>query len=337
MLDVNRIAANPFLSPNGEESWQARAAFNPSVVKDNNGHYHLLYRAQSSQKNHLGSEMSVASIGYGKGEDGIHFSSQQQLIVPEENWERFGCEDPRVTKIDGGYYIFYTALSAFPFEAKGIRIGVAVTKDFATITEKHLVTPFNSKAMALFPEKINGKYAAILTVDTDLPPAKIALALFDEINQIWSESYWKEWKSNLAQHVIPLLRDANDHLEVGAAPIKTTAGWLLIYSYIQNYLATGNRVFGIEAVLLNLHEPWRIIGRTTHPLLVPEEPYELSGDVPNVIFPSGALLENEKLSIYYGAADTTCCVATLSVNKLLKNLTIKQDVIFSCIVSISQG
>jgi len=80
-----------------------------------------------------------------------------------DDWDKYGCEDPRVTKMDGKYYIFYTALSRYPFTADGIKVGVAVTRDFKTV-EKHQVTTFNSKAMAMFP--------SALTVNTPryLPP-----------------------------------------------------------------------------------------------------------------------------------------------------------------------
>ena len=91
--------------------------------------------------------------------------------------------------------------------------------------------------MALFPEKINGKFAAILTVNSDLPPAKIALAFFDNEEDIWSEKYWTNWLYNIESHVIPLLRNVNDYVEIGAQPVKTDKGWLLIYSYIQNYFS----------------------------------------------------------------------------------------------------
>lgn len=318
MYQVKRIAENPFLMPNEDESWQSYAAFNPCVV--NGGHaYHLLFRAMSAPQQHHGIQMSLSTIGYSCSETPFSFKQTQQLIKPEEDWERFGCEDPRVTKLDDTYYIFYTALSAYPFQAQDIRIGVALTKDFQTITEKHLVTPFNSKAMALFPEKINGKYAAILTTDTDKPPAKISLAFFNKISDIWCESYWEKWYASLENHIIPLLRSSQDHVEVGAPPIKTEHGWLIIYSYIKNYF-TDTRVFGIEAVLLDLKNPVQVVGRTKQPLLVPEKEYELKGDVPNVIFPSGALLENKKLFITYGGADTTCCGAELNIDDLLNSM-----------------
>ncbi|HAT1864021.1 TPA: hypothetical protein OZL95_003284 [Legionella pneumophila] len=325
-MTFNRIKQNPFLTPDLGLSWAAYGAFNPSVVKENNK-VHLLYRAMSFPDYVQGVHMSVSSVGYAVGSDGINFEKNKQLIKPEHGWEIFGCEDPRVTKLDDKYYIFYTALSSFPFEANGIKIGVAITKDFCTIDAKHPVTTFNSKAMALFPERINGKIAAVLTVHTDIPPAKIALALFDKEEQIWSAQYWNEWYSSLNYHIIPLLRSAYDHLEVGAPPIKTEYGWILIYSYIENYFSS-DKTFGIEIVLLDLKNPLNVIGRTRKPLLIPEKDYELEGNVPNVIFPSGGFLENDELYIYYGGADTNSCLAIGNIKNSLKELTHKEKIHF---------
>ena len=96
------------------------------------------------------------------------FPDRKPLIVPEYDFEKYGCEDPRVTKLGSKYYIFYTALSNYPFNADGIRVAMAITKDFKKIDKKALVTPFNAKAMALFPAKIGKKIAALVTVNTDL-------------------------------------------------------------------------------------------------------------------------------------------------------------------------
>lgn len=316
MLQLERFSENPILLPNKENAWEAEAAFNGCAIKVGND-FHLVYRAMSAPQSHRGFNMQISSIGCAESKDGIHFKNRRQLIKPEYDWEIFGCEDPRVTKLDGKYYIFYTALSAYPFSPEGIKIGLAITRDFKTIEEKYPVTPFNSKAMAFFPERINGKIAGILTANTDIPPAKIAIALFDEESQIWSRDYWGDWYSSLDAHLVPLQRSPSDHIEVGAPPIKTKHGWLLIYSYIKNYLSSP-RSFGIEAVLLDLENPNKVISRTKEPLLVPEEDYELYGNVPNIVFPSGAIINNKKLLIYYGAADTTCCLATVELKALLK-------------------
>ena len=185
MFIVKRSSENPVLLPDREHAWEAEAAFNGCVVKTGKT-YHLVYRAVSLPESREGAELQVSSIGHAESVDGVHFTHRRQFIKPEYDWEKFGCEDPRITRIGGKYYIFYTALSTYPFGADGIKIGVAVTRDFRKIEEKHPVTPFNAKAMALFPETIKGKMAAVLTVHTDMPPAKICVALFEKEEMFWS-------------------------------------------------------------------------------------------------------------------------------------------------------
>lgn len=316
-----RNAKNPILRPNSNIAWEENATFNPCIVQDNE-QFHLLYRAiGKAPTNHPAATMST--IGYAHSKNGIDFEGRRQFIVPTETWERFGCEDPRVTFFEGKYYIFYTVLSEYPFTASGIRVGLAITKDFQTITHKYLITPFNAKAMALFPERIDGKLAAILTVNTDLPPAKIAIAKFSNESDMWSEAYWTLWYQSLDHHTIPLLRKRSDHLEVGAPPLKTESGWLLLYSYIQNYFSEA-KIFGTEAVLLNLTDPQKIQGTITNPLILPETEYEKHGDVPNIVFPSGAYMDTEHLHLYYGAADTTGCVATGNLQEILNQIKLEK-------------
>lgn len=318
MIKLKRYSKNPILVPRKDVPWEKEATFNGCVVK-NEDKFHILYRAESEVTAFEGMERKQSTIGYGLGIDGVNFGSRRQLVVPEHNWEKYGCEDPRVTKIGGKYYIFYTALSTYPFSPPGIKIGLAITSDFNKIEEKHQVTYFNSKAMALFPEKINGKLAAVLTVHTDMPPPRIALAQFERKEDIYSKEYWQKWYSSLNSYDIHLLRSTQDHLEIGAPPIKTKKGWLVIYSYIRAY-QTSNREFGIEAVLLDLINPFKIIGRTNTPLLTPEKDYEKQGNVPNVVFPSGAQVIDGRLYIYYGAADTTCCLASCNLEELLEEV-----------------
>ena len=318
MSEIRRSEENPILIPITENAWEAEATFNGCPVLSG-GRIHFLYRAVSSSQIVCGIKMRVSSIGHALSTDGIHFKHRRQFIKPEYEWEQFGCEDPRVTKLGGKYYIFYTALSTYPLRAEGIRIGLAVTKDFRGIEAKYPVTPFNSKAMAVFPGKIKGRMAAVLTVNTDNPPAKIGLAFFDHEEQIWSLEYWEGWYSFLDDHVLPLQRTPKDHIEVGAPPIRTRHGWLLIYSYIQNYFSPP-AIYGIEAVLLDLENPTKIVARTEKPWLVPQTAYEVYGRVPNVIFPSGALVRGRALYIYYGAADTTCAVATGKFSTLTEGM-----------------
>ncbi len=318
MLKIKRSDENPILIPKSDSDWEAEAVFNcsPAAEKEK---IHLLYRAVSRPILVNGNELRLSTIGYALSNDGIHFKNRRQFIKPEYDWEKFGCEDPRVTKLGNKYYIFYTALGTYPFRAEGIKVGLAITKDFKKIKAKRLVTPFNAKAMALFPSKIGGRMAAILTVNTDNPPAQIGIAFFDREEDIWSREYWENWYSSLNYHTITLKRSAADHIEIGATPLKTAKGWRVVYSYIQNYF-TPHPTFGIEAVLLNLKNPQKIIARTQKPLLIPEEEYEKYGKVPNITFPSGVLARGKKLYIYYGAADTVCALATLNLVDLVKEM-----------------
>jgi len=305
-----RSSANPILLPNSKNSWENKATFNGCPAQDGDK-MHFLYRA-------IGSD-NVSTIGCAESLNGAKFKNRRQFLQPEFDWEKYGCEDPRVTKLGSSYYIFYTALSEYPFRAEGIKLGLAVTKDFKTY-KKYSVTNFNSKAMALFPGKIGKKMVAILTANTDSPPAKIGLAFFDTPQQMTSPAYWNKWYKNVDKHRLVIERAENDHVEVGAPPLKTKYGWLLFYSYIQNYF-TPPATFGIEAILLDLNDPSKIIKRTTKPLLTSETDYEKFGNVPNISFPSGAILTGDKIDLYYGVADTACAVASCSLKELLKEMS----------------
>lgn len=322
MYITKRSDHNPIISPNQEQGWASFATFNWCPYRDEEGVTHVVYRAMT-QPDLLrsGPRFSVSSIGYAKSQDDLHFDNHTQLIFPEYPWEMYGCEDPRVTKIDDTYYIFYTALSRYPFHAEGIKVAVATTKDFKTIEHKSLVTPFNAKAMTFFPKRINGKLTALLTVDPDRPPAKMAMIQFDSEEQLYDQDYWQNWyHTALEKQTFHLERDEHDHCEIGAPPVWTEDGWLVVYSHIQQYFDESKRVFGIEAVLLDHENPEKIIGRTTGPIMVPEKMYEKNGQISNVTFPSGALLREDQLDIYYGAADSLCCMATVNIHHLLDSM-----------------
>ena len=318
MFVVKRSKHNPILSPIKEHAFESFSTFNGNPVEVGKD-IHLLYRAQSLPETFQNNRLSLSVIGKAVSKDGVHFDKREQFIFPEHVWERFGLEDPRCTKIDGKYFIFYTALSVFPFSGDGIKVGLAISPDMKTVSEKHQITPFNAKAMTLFPEKINGKYVAILSVNTDKPPAKIALAEFSKIEDMWSEKYWRKWYLEIDKHVLSIQHADSEQVEVGAPPIKTKDGWLFVYSHIKDYFSN-NKIFGIQAVLLDLKNPGKIVGKTRGPFLIPEESYEKFGQVQYTIFPSGAVVKGDTLRIYYGATDTTCAMAELNLSRLLLSM-----------------
>lgn len=321
MFVVKRLEGNPILIPNRDHYWEEFASFNMCPIRKGKTIYGL-YRAISAVDK-MREPHQTSVIGIGKSKDGIHFTDRMQFIAPEKEWDQYGCEDPRVTYFEGNFYTFYTGISKYPLGPEGIKVAVALSKDLKKIDERHYVTPFNAKAMTLFPERINGKMTVIFSAHTDSPPAKIAIAQVSKKEELWNPKFWEEWEKNIDDYVIDPRRNQYDHVEVGASPIKTKYGWLLVYSHIQNYFEHPDRldrIFGIEALLLDLNDPRKIIGRTSGPIVVPEEQYEMAGYIPNVVFPSGALLEKNILTIYYGAADTTACAVRVHIEDLLNTM-----------------
>ena len=322
MLKLNRLPNNPILLPSITNDWEKGGTFNGSVVKKDDIYY-MAYRAMTPKGFYMDANIQLSTIGIAKSTDGVNFTDHFQLIKPTEDWEKYGCEDPRITFLDGKFYIFYTAIGGYPFGAHNIKVAVAISKDLKTIDEKHLVTPFNAKAMGLFPEKINGKYVTFLSANTDIPPAKISMRSFDKIEDLWDHEQWNKWYEKLDDYTLPLLRHTRDQIEAGAVPIKIDKGWIFIYSLIRNYY-TNDKVFTIEAALLDNDNPTIVKARTSNAMLMPEEEYELFGNIPNIVFPTGAQIIGDNFYVYYGAADTSTAVANCKLEDLMHGLKQKQ-------------
>ncbi|HQU07986.1 MAG: hypothetical protein B7X04_03150 [Parcubacteria group bacterium 21-54-25] len=323
MFVIRRETDNPILSPDRAHPWEAVATYNPSALHSEDG-TRIYYRAVGSPDALTTPNSGLSTIGTAFSEDGVHFHSRKQVIAPVEPWEQFGCEDPRVTFFEGRWYAFYTALGGFPFGPDNIKVGVAIGDAPDEFTEKHLVTPFNAKAATLFPERIGGDVVLMLTAHTDWtaehPRPTIGIACARRIEDFWDPAYWQRWHATLPSHALPELRRADDdHIEVGATPLRTKHGWLLIYSYIQHFYDEHRRTFGLEAAILDNENPQRLVSRT-YPFLVPEEIYERYGLVPNIVFPSGATVADDTLDIWYGAADTVCAKATTRLSDILRAL-----------------
>ena len=319
MFVIRRETHNPILSPRHEHPWETLATFNPSVIREENG-WRMYYRALSNPAALVSPYAGQSTIGEAFSEDGLHFNIRRQVLMPEEPWEAFGCEDPRATVFEGVTYLSYTALGGYPFNKDNIKVGIAIAKDRKNFTERHLVTPFNAKAFALFPERIGGKVAAILSVHTDEPPAEICLVYADHVEDFWSPAFWATWYADWQSHKLVLRRSDRDHVEVGSVPILTQHGWLIFYSYIKDYFTDSARVFSVKAALLDRDDPSKIISHTES-LMVPEETYEQYGVVPNIVFPTSATIgDNGRLDIWYGAADTVCAKASVKLHDLMRAL-----------------
>ncbi|MEA3438086.1 MAG: glycoside hydrolase family 130 protein, partial [Thermodesulfobacteriota bacterium] len=216
-------------------------------------------------------------------------------------YEKRGIEDPRITTIDGVYYIMYTAYSKY-----GPRIALAKTKDFFHYERIALVSEPGNKDGILFPEKINGEYVRL-----DRPIGK-------GVGSMWV-SYSKNLVDWGKSEILMTPRQGMwDSYRIGASvpPIKTEHGWLEIYHGVK--MTSAGPIYRIGTVLMDLERPHKVVARCNKPILSPRKDYERIGDVGNVAFACGAVVEDTgEIKVYYGAADTCICVATAEFEKLI--------------------
>lgn len=237
-------------------------------------------------------------------EDGRKFKvADKPAILPDLPHESFGVEDARITRIDGAYYINYTGVSPM-----GVVTCLARTRDFNKYEKLGIVFGPENKDMALFPEKIRGKYVCFHRPATkDVGRPSIWCATSGDLLS------WGPHRFVMGPR--PGMWDA-ERVGSGAAPVRTKEGWLEIYHGADHDIR-----YCSAAVLLDLEEPWKVIARSRDPILAPEAPYETAGFLPNVVFHNG-LVERDggRLDIYYGGADTTVCGAALDVAAVIDSL-----------------
>ncbi len=258
-------------------------------------------------------KIPVSSLGLANSSDGKRFHTVRFFFGPEYHWEAYAVEDPRVVQIGRRFYIFYTAVSDWPPRPEVVKTALAVTTDFEDYEKWGVVIPFNSKAATLFPKRIGGQYVLLFTIDPDRPPSKVVVAYLDKIEDLKDPTFWEEWRKEYEKGSYRLMEaiPPRNYVEVGAPPIETEHGWLFIYPDID----PSNR-FSISAMLLDPDDPLKILAKTKQPLLEPEAWYEVTGNVPRVAFPSGALIIDDVLHVYYGAADTYIALATMDMDDL---------------------
>ena len=329
---LQRYEKNPILIPNEANWWESKAVFNCAILHYENK-FHMLYRAIGEY------ERYISRIGYASSTDGYSFTRSNNIALePTQDYEEYGIEDPRMVEIDNQVYITYVILSSYVTDGAIVEASTALatTTDFLKYTRLGVITTKGSdnKDVVLFPEKMSQQQPPPSSVlSLSLPSNNMDTAgkyFFLHRPSGWIGSKYGVDKpsiwlgegnalTNFEKHTL-LLKPEEDweELKVGAGPppIKTRIGWLVIYHGVSR-----EKVYRAGAAILDLHDPSKIIGRTKTPILEPKEPYEKFGDVNNVVFPTGAcVVDNDKLFVYYGAADKVCCLATADLNYLLDHI-----------------
>jgi predicted GH43/DUF377 family glycosyl hydrolase len=307
VMTLTRHENNPVLEPRADNPWEKDSVLNSAVVHAD-GVFHLFYRAVA----HNPGDHNRSCIGHAWSRDGIHFERQDKPVLRsgEVPGEDKGCEDPRVTRINGAYHMTYTA-----WDEKESKIALAVSADLRDWERRGVVLPFSefghNKNAALFPEKIGGKYLLLHRpmghgefVDR---PADKPLAIY--VGHSEDMTRWEDHR------VLMEPRPGKwDECKIGIAgpPIRTEKGWLLVYHGVDR-----KWTYRLGVALLDLDDPTRVLKRQDEPILEPETQWEQVGDVPNVVFSCGGVLLGDELWVYYGGADTVIGLAKGSVKEFL--------------------
>ncbi|MHC4557183.1 MAG: glycoside hydrolase family 130 protein [Planctomycetota bacterium] len=248
---------------------------------------------------------SISHLKLARSKDGISFEIEDAPVIsPANEYETFGLEDPRITPIDGTYYISYVAVCPL-----GVTTCLASTKDFKSFQRHGVIFCPENKDAVLFPEKIEGKFYALhRPVSPLFKKQDIWLAASPDL---------AAWGNH--RHLFGPRAEHWDQAKVGASavPFRVEQGWLEVY-----HGADRNNRYCLGAVLLDNKEPWRIVARAERPIFEPQADYECKGFFGNVVFSCGLLCEAGKLRIYYGAADTAVCYAELSLEETIESLNL---------------
>ncbi len=339
-LRITRCSENPIVQP-GIYEWRMAATFNPAVIYDE-GKFYMYERAAG------GLRPFHCYIGMLESDDGIHFKHtvDKPVITPELCGCKYGSvQDPRVVKIEGVYYITFafrpyawssnptgvgvpeSCQSKFPdFSGKDednqSRSGIAMSRDRINWEIVGWVNPppADDRNVILFPEKIGGKFAvlrrpsAFVSTEakhTDEQPC-VRISYSDDL-KVWSEP----------QVVIrPQFAWEDNRIGGSTPPIKTKEGWLVFYHGVQNiYPPTRRVVYRMSAMLCDLKNPTKVLARCPEPILEPQMYYEKFGlYIPNVVFPTAAVVKDGLVYIYYGVCDTAIALATVPLKDLLAHV-----------------
>ncbi len=303
---LKRYEGNPILKPNPQNEWEEYVVFNAAAIYLDDK-IHIIYRARNGREKGM-----ISRLGYASTKDGFTIDERLPYPVyePEGDWEKFGCEDPRIVQIGDELILTYTAYGIWPgmktekpkeiiqLAMNRIKVEDFLSKNWRWGKRYYPFLGVDNKHGILFPEKFGDKYVMYIRI----PPHMWIcyskdLVHWKNLNILLSPQY--EW----------------EHFKVGggAQPIKTEHGWLIIYHAVDRYM-----VYRLGFFFADLDDPSKIIYRHPEPILEPEKEFETQGDVANVVFTCGAVLKDGTVYVYYGGADTVICVATAEIDEFYK-------------------
>lgn len=309
---INPILTRSDIPPIPPELVDVTSVFNPGAIKDGDT-YRLMLRVQSRSRETF--------LVMAESPDGVNFTVENKIVnfkgIEKVTGRIFHIYDARITRIDGRFYIMF----AMDMQ-DGCQLGLGVTDDFNSFEFLGITSNEDIRNGVLFPEKINGKYFRM-----DRPNKARHSGGPTSGSTIWlSES------DNLIDWTptAPLIDGRfhywDEYIGSGPPPVKTRKGWLHVYHGVAGHFGSSN-IYQGGVMLLGLNDPSKVIGRCRCNILEPREIWEVAGQVPNVTFPSGMVveefddedfaLESSEVKIYYGAADTSVGLLITTISELL--------------------
>lgn len=260
----------------------------------------------------------ISHLRLARSKDGVNFKvDEQPTIVASTHEERYSIEDARITKIGDTYYVYYVAVANFGFSTILLK-----TTDFVKFERIGNIFPGVNKDVAIFPEKINGRYAALHRPDT---------------NFFANPSMWIAFSPDLVHwggHSLLMQPRAGkwdcSRIGAGTVPVKTEKGWLEIY-----HGADDDHRYCLGALMLDLDDPGKIIYRDSRPILEPMMDYETDGFFKDVVFTNGMVAcpqDDNKMLLYYGSADERVCGVTLLLDETIDRCCCESKAAWSKVV-----
>ncbi len=320
---LNKFKNNPLLGPIKENFWESQAVFNPAAVKLDD-EVHILYRAVGDDGRSV--------LGYASSEDGVKIKKRlnEPVYYPRKKFEGAhmgapqgytpyasgggwgGCEDPRLTRLEGRIYLTYVAYSGYSHPR--VAMSSIDENDFRNqnwnwedpvLISKPGVVDKNS---CILPKKVNGKYVIFHRIYPNI--------LIDYVDDL---DFDGETKFLQGKYKIEPRKERWDSRKVGVGPtpIETDEGWLVIYHAVAD---KGCYDYKMGAMLLDKDDPKKVLYRTNSPILEPQCWYENQGFKAGVAYPCGAVEKDGKLLVYYGGADTVTCGAEAKMDQFLNEL-----------------
>ena len=295
---INRYPYNPILTKD-DVPYPVATVHNAAVIKHQD-RYVMIFRSHTMNGRSI--------LGKAVSNDGYNFEvNKKPFMVPSvqgiyKEYETYGVEDPRMVFMDGEFLITYNAYSRH-----GVRVGLAKTMDFEKVERLSFITESDYRNIVIFPEKFDGLYARLDRPHSDIAPWSIWISYSPDLK------YWGESKL-----IMKPVQYHWDEMKIGpgAPPIKTPRGWLHIYHGV--FPTMDGCVYRLGVALHDLSDPSKIIAVGDDWILQPEEEYEVTGYVHNVVFCCGAVPEDDgSVKIYWGGADKVMCVGNANLEALV--------------------